>query len=164
MPFVPTADGAELYYRQLGWGPIKILFLMGMYGRHCDFWFQLEWFGEFKRDRYTVVALDHRGAGFSLEPGQGLEPGQQELQEPARASSSRSTPLRLFTIDTLAEDAYYTSPFARSTFVTHDILSSHHIDIGSSSGGTLEVSQCSLQYVAYAVWSGRCGRVVTLLI
>ena len=87
MPFVPTPDGASIYYRSLGHGPTKVLHLMGLYGRHVDFFLQLEWFGVFKADQYTVVAIDHRGTGFSLEPGQGS--AESHLRD---SSSSGSGP------------------------------------------------------------------------
>jgi len=64
MPFL-ARDGCQLYYETHGRGP-ALVFAHGLGGSHLAWWQQVPHF----RDRYTCVALAHRGFGPSREaPG-----------------------------------------------------------------------------------------------
>jgi 3-oxoadipate enol-lactonase len=69
MPFLET-DGCQLYYETHGQGP-ALVFAHGLGGSHLAWWQQVPHF----RDRYTCVAFDHRGFGFSREGHGGPGPG-----------------------------------------------------------------------------------------
>jgi non-heme chloroperoxidase len=66
VPYVRTNDGVRLFYRDEGAGPV-LLILPGIAGTVAMFDRQVAGL----RDRYRVVAYDHRGHGESDKPEQG---------------------------------------------------------------------------------------------
>lgn len=72
--FCVTGDPADaatqstlLYYRLVGpdKAPTKVLFIMGLTARHCDWWLSLEYFGVRHGDQFQCCAIDNRGVGLS---------------------------------------------------------------------------------------------------